>query len=52
MEHADIKVEQQPATETVATPAPRPWITPTFERVPLNEALDTPGGGGDFSGRS
>jgi hypothetical protein len=26
--------------------APQPWVKPTFERVPLNEALATFGGTG------
>jgi hypothetical protein len=31
--------EQQTVTEPTAAPAPRPWVTPTLERVPLKEAL-------------
>lgn len=30
-------VEKQPGS-------PRPWITPSFECVPLNEAQNAPGG--------
>jgi hypothetical protein len=36
MEQTTIKTE---AREQAAAPAPREWVTPTFERVPLNEAL-------------
>ena len=38
--------------QTEEKEAPRPWVTPAFERVPLNEALSSPpalnfdGGGG------
>lgn len=42
MEQTNTKPEPQaqpPVTEPTAAPAPRPWVTPTFERVPLNEAL-------------
>jgi hypothetical protein len=41
MEQTNTKTElqeQQTATEL------RPWVTPSFERVPLSEALDGPGG--------
>jgi len=38
--------EQQTAAE------PRPWVTPTFERVPLNEALTGTGPSGDGLGYS
>ncbi len=34
MERENIKTEAQEQTT-----APREWVTPTFERVPLNEAL-------------
>lgn len=47
MEHTTIEMkpqaEQQPPEEPTA---PRPWVTPAFERVPLNEAL---GGAGTAS---
>jgi hypothetical protein len=40
MEQANItpEPEEQPAAEL------RLWVTPTFERVPLDEALMGPGG--------
>jgi hypothetical protein len=36
MEQENINTEAQ---EQTAAPAPHEWVTPTFERVPLNEAL-------------
>jgi hypothetical protein len=35
MEQTNIKTELQEQTAI----EPRKWVTPTFERVPLNEAL-------------
>jgi hypothetical protein len=35
MEQTNIKTEPQEQTDV----EPREWVTPTFERVPLNEAL-------------
>ena len=29
----------EPTTETTAAPAQRQWVTPAFQRVPLNDAL-------------
>lgn len=45
MEQTDTKQEPQ---EQQAAASPRPWITPTFERVPLNDALS--GGLGAYDG--
>ena len=47
----------EPKEETMSVETPddlnqEPWIPPTFERVPLNEALDNLGVGGDFNGRA
>jgi hypothetical protein len=39
MEQTNIKTEPQ---EQQTAPAPRPWVTPTFERAPLDEALSGP----------
>ena len=39
--------QQEPQEQQTAA-APRPWVTPTFERVPLNEALF--GGPGVYDG--
>ncbi len=39
MEPTDIKTEQQKEETT----APRPWVTPTFERITLEEALSGTG---------
>ena len=43
------KPESQPQKQA----PPRPWVTPAFERVPLNEALSGPpsvsSDGGGFS---
>jgi hypothetical protein len=42
MEQTNIKPElqeKQVVTEPTAAPAPRPWVTPVFERVALGEAL-------------
>jgi hypothetical protein len=54
MEHKNTELQeaQSAAVEPTAAPEPRPWITPTFERVPLSEALDNLGSGGDFNGRA
>lgn len=56
MERKNTKMElpeaQPAAAEPTATPEPRPWVTPAFERVPLNEALAGAAGfwdGGGFS---
>ena len=39
--------------ETKEEPAPRPWVAPTFERLPLGEALSgTTGKGSDNSSYS
>ncbi len=34
---------------TKQEPAPRPWVTPSFERLPLGEALSGSGAGADDS---
>lgn len=55
MNHAPDKLEPQEELkleEPTSQFVPRPWVTPTFERVPLNEALDNPGSGSDFNGRA
>jgi hypothetical protein len=39
-------------TQSEEQEAPRPWSTPTFERVPLNEALNSQAGFFDGTGFS
>ncbi|MCB9134582.1 MAG: hypothetical protein H6636_04095 [Anaerolineales bacterium] len=49
MEQPTETQEPQPQSET---PAPQPWVTPSFERVPLNEALFQQGPSLDGDGMS
>jgi hypothetical protein len=49
MQRQPAKQMQQALPQTNGTQAklaPQPWVKPTFERVPLNEALATFGGTG------
>jgi hypothetical protein len=39
MEQTNIKIEPQEQQPVAEPTAPRPWVTPTFERAPLDEAL-------------
>jgi hypothetical protein len=55
MNQPQTKTESQEESnleEPTSRSAPKPWIVPTFERFPLNEALDNPGAGSDFNGRA
>ena len=49
----ETKPQEQPtltepaATEPTVAPTQRQWVTPAFQRVPLNEALAGDGGAND-----